>query len=1100
MVEKREDQSREMCSGHHEADQEGRPDYANEAVFRRNTLPPRSYWLPSTALCLNGTWRFDYAGSPLEAPDAARCRPETWPAIPVPAHWQLHGYGRPQYTNIVYPFPVNPPHVPDENPTGAYAKSFAVPAEWDADAQLRLRFDGVDSAYHVWLNGQLVGYAQGSRNAAEFDVSSLARRDAVNELLVRVYQWSDGSYIEDQDQWWLSGRRAQSHVHSLMARQALTMAGIFRDVHLLAFPARCRLEDFFIRGDLDSAYQHGILHVTADVHCPPGGTISVTLREQVKNGAAVICHRVQDVAPLTDKVEFLIEVENPSKWTAETPYLYQVDIELTSGGESARVTHAAGFRTVELKDGLIKVNGKAIRFRGVNRHDHHPRFGRAVPTEFIRRDLVLMKKHNINALRCAHYPSHPALYSLADEIGLWVMDEADLECHGFAEVVADNTAEWDGSEAAYQQLVTTVSGAARTYLSDNPSWTAANHPCVVVWSLGNESFCGRNLVAMYQACKRLDPSRLVHYEGDTDMGTTDMHSYMYPALDALVRRALTKGVGDDGTADRPLILCEYAHAMGNGPGLLEDYEDVFRQHPRVQGGFVWEWANHGLETQAPDGETFHAYGGDFGEAVHDGTFVMDGLCNSEHEPMPGLVELKKAYSAVSFELAGRSLAIENRHDFVGLELFELTVHLQELVVTTTNLSTECSTKLLVTHTIPFPPIAAGTTAAVPLPSALFDHVSDSELLLTASLTLSQSTVWADRGHEVAFFQHVVSAAQPYFARALAAPCPAPRIDKSSHSWTITTSKSTFEFSRVRGLLRSWRSSSGSLLAEAAPHQGALTPGFWRAPTDNDVRAALPHWRACGVDRMASQLRHMSLETGDGGTGVVTLTTQTFIGPVSLGWGWPATTVYQMPPDGSAMSVFVSLGAPVGAAAPTHLPRTGLDLAVPLRLQQRVDWCGRGPGESYPDKKLGQRIGVWSVDGVDRLQTAYDVPQENGNRTDTRWVRLRATDQQAATALCATRISSAFPFGAGGGVAAAQDDTRLPTPAELFNFTATRHTAEMLEKAAHPYELTEEEYVLLRLDAAVTGLGTAACGPGPREEFLVRPGKTSYGFVLELEQP
>ncbi|OAA52923.1 Glycoside hydrolase family 2, TIM barrel [Cordyceps fumosorosea ARSEF 2679] len=1062
--------------GHDETVQDGTPDYANQAVFRRNTLPPRSYWIPETALSLNGTWNFHYAESPLQAPEIRDCKPGDWRTIPVPAHWQLEGYGRPQYTNIVYPFPAQPPHVPDENPTGTYARSFSVPAGWAADAQLRLRFDGVDSAYHVWLNGQFVGYAQGSRNASEFDVSSVARRDGVNELLVRVYQWSDGSYIEDQDQWWLSG--------------------IFRDVHLLAFSASCRIEDFFIRGDLDSAYQHGLLRVEAGVHCPLGGTISVTLRERGGQGTKIACQEVQDILPHVTNAQFSIHVEDPAKWTAETPHLYHVEIVLASGTESTTVTHDTGFRKVELKDGLIKVNGKAIRFRGVNRHDHHPRFGRAVPIDFIRRDLLLMKEHNINALRCAHYPSHPALYSIANEIGLWLIDEADLECHGFAEVVADNTAEWDGSETAYQELVTTISGAARKYLSDNASWKAAyldritqlvhrdkNHPSVIIWSLGNESFCGQNLVAMYDECRRLDPSRLIHYEGDTDMGTSDMHSYMYPELDALERRALTTGVADDGTAAKPILLCEYAHAMGNGPGLLEDYEDVFRRHPRVQGGFIWEWANHGLQTSDQAGQGFYAYGGDFGETVHDGTFVMDGLCSSAHEPMPGLEELKHAYSPVAFELVGRSLRIENRHDFADLGGFVLTVELQELG--------ESTARTILTSSSALPPASAGTKTSVELDDAIFNQTCDSELLLTASLTLSASTKGLPAGHEVAFFQHQI--APP--ARLTLRPqpttsSPRPEIRQTRDTLAITTAKSVLEFSRLRGLLRSWTSTSGAqLLAEPGPHRGALLPGFWRAPTDNDIRAALPHWRALGVDRMTSQLRGMSVDEAEG-SGVVTLTTRTFIGPASLGWGWHATTVYQIRPDGSAVSVFVSLSAPVGPAVPKNLPRLGLDLTVPPGLDA-VRWCGRGPGESYPDKRHAQRVGVWAVESVAQLQTTYEVPQENGNRTDTRWVELGTADKQ--TTLRATRIGDAFPLGPGGEVPAPrEDDARRG----LFDFTATRHAAETLEKATHPHKLVQEDATLLRLDAAVSGVGTAACGPGPRGNHLVVPGEASYGFLLE----
>lgn len=427
------------------------------------------------------------------------------------------------------------------------------------------------------------------------------------------------------------------------------------------------------------------------MHCPQGGVVAVIMRERGKNGGRIVCQTEETVKGHTKKVELTVHVEKPKKWTSESPDLYDVEILLISDGKSARVQHATGFRKVELQKGLLTVNGKPIRLRGVNRHDHHPRLGRAVPLEFVRQDLLLMKRHNINALRCAHYPSHPGLYDLADELGLWVMDEADLECHGFSEVVADNTAEYDGSERAYQHWVDTVSQKARKYLSDNPLWTEAyvdravqlvqrdkNHPSVIIWSLGNESFCGQNHVAMYEACKRLDPSRLIHYEGDTDLGTTDMYSYMYPEMDAIIARASTRDVAADGTYTKPVILCEYAHAMGNGPGRLEDYEHIFRTQRRIQGGFVWEWANHGLEKIGPDGKPFFAYGGDFGEKIHDGTFVMDGLCNSEHEPTPGLKELKTAYQPVAMNVEDGNLVVENNHDFVDLEWLDVTFKLEEL--------------------------------------------------------------------------------------------------------------------------------------------------------------------------------------------------------------------------------------------------------------------------------------------------------------------------------------------------------------------------------------------------------------------------------------
>ncbi|OAP65743.1 hypothetical protein AYL99_01715 [Fonsecaea erecta] len=1051
-----------------------RPDYANEAIFRRNTLPARSYWIPKTSLSLNGAWEFHYAGSPLEAADFHQ-QPNAWTTIQVPGHWQLQGHGQPHYTNIVYPFPACPPHLPDENPTGTYRRTFSVPPDWDSSAQLRLRFDGVDSAYHVWLNDEFIGYAQGSRNASEFDITAAVKRDIPNKLLVRVYQWSDGSYIEDQDQWWLSG--------------------IFRDVHLIAFPATCRIDDFFVRGDLDSTYEHGFLRVTVDVHSPKGGLVAVVLREKTSRGGKTIASGEVGFGTNTTKVDLEIYVDNPSKWTAETPYLYEVEITLTDGSNLDRVEHSTGFRSVELKNGLLTVNGKALRLRGVNRHDHHPRLGRAVPLEFVRHDLVLMKRHNINAVRCSHYPSHPGLFELADEIGLWVMDEADLECHGFSEVVATNTADWDGGEASYERWIGTVSKEARKYLSDNPSWKDAyvdravqmvqrdkNHPSVIIWSLGNEAFCGKNHVAMYEACKRLDPSRLVHYEGDTDMGTTDIYAYMYTAVDALVERASRRGVAVDGTFTKPVILCEYAHAMGNGPGLLEDYEEVFRTHPRIQGGFIWEWANHGLYQVHPDGKAFHAHGGDFGQKIHDGTFVMDGLCNSEHEPTPGLTELKKAYQPISIDLVDRNLIVSNAYNFIHLEHLEVTFKV-EAFGEIANILVEGQLKL--------PSIAPAATEAVRLPDTVFEQRSKLELMLTVIFRLGEAASWAERGYEVAWFQHQLS---PAYRLPISLPQGTfvPIIHNDNSTLTISTAKSTFTFNRVRGLLRSWTTPCGPVIPESSDRKESLMPGFWRPPTDNDMSRALPHWRSFGVDKVTSQLRSMMLDQKSRSHTVV-LTTQTYIAPPCLGWGWHATTTYQIQADGSALSVFVHLDKPVGIV-PQHLPRMGFDLALAKTLSH-VKWLGRGPGESYPDKKSSQRIGIWDVDDVVQLQTPYDVPQENGNRMDTRWLELAAGGTGPTVRV--TGIDTPYPF---ESVNAAQDPASQSrsVPQPVFNFTATRHSADTLEKAPHLCDLVEEEATLLRLDAAVSGVGTGACGPATRERDLVKPIGASFGFVLALK--
>jgi beta-galactosidase len=658
-----------------------RSDYSNEQVFQRHRLPARSYYILETSMLLNGQWEFNYATTPLLAPDPQHSTlcdsrttensahneerdedgdfeelPVEWSYIDVPGHWQLQGYGKPQYTNIVFPFPVNPPHVPTENPTGSYRRTFFVPQEWE-DSQLRLRFDGVDSAFHVWMNGIEVGYSQGSRNPAEFDVTAFVKRAAANEVFVRVYQWCDGSYIEDQDQWWLSG--------------------IFRDVHLLAFPMVARIEDFFARTELDNHYVDAFVRLSLDLVLEQACDISVVLNDYHGAGRTMKAERIY-VAANTSRLDLDLPVVNPMKWTAETPYLYNLEIALLSTTNFdkplQKISQNIGFRKVELQNGNIVVNGSPILLRGVNRHEHHPLFGRAVPVSYIKQDLLLMKQHNINAVRCSHYPSHPALYDLCDELDLWVMDEADLECHGFFDAVQQPLNLPDAMGYKERKPLTFPQSSAFT--SDSDDWRPAyldrmtqliqrdkSCICVIIWSLGNEAFYGRNHQAMYEYAKSVDPGRLVHYEGDTKASSADMFSYMYMSVEDLVDRA----TADGDSFEKPIVLCEYAHAMGNGPGGLENYQAAFRKHRRLQGGFVWEWANHGLWREEDGADGYYAYGGDFGDTPNDGTFVMDGLCFSNHTPTPGLTEYKKVVEPVRAWIEREDIVIENRYDFLGLE-------------------------------------------------------------------------------------------------------------------------------------------------------------------------------------------------------------------------------------------------------------------------------------------------------------------------------------------------------------------------------------------------------------------------------------------------
>lgn len=421
-----------------------------------------------------------------------------------------------------------------------------------------------------------------------------------------------------------------------------------------------------------------------EVRVRQSATLTLNLNELAKNGGALLATKDLAVGKGHAKIDIHLpvtqrEINKLEKWTAESPYLYQVEISLSTEDDSPShsVHQRVGFRKVEMKKGLLTVNGVAIQLHGVNRHDHHPTRGRSVPLDFLRRDLLLMKTHNVNALRCSHYPSHPALFDLCDELGLWVLDEADLECHGFLDAVMRPESLRQNMD--YAERCKLLGPDAASYTSDNPEWKDAyldrmeqlvqrdkNHASVIIWSLGNEAFYGQNHRAMYEYTKRVDPGRPIHYEGDSKAQSTDMFSYMYPSVDWLIQQAKTEGVGKDGSYTKPIVLCEYGHAMGNGPGGLEDYQEAFRKYPRLQGGFIWEWANHGLWKEDGPGKEYYAYGGDFGDYPNDGTFVMDGLCHSNHTPTQGLIELKKVIQPVGFSIQDGKLQVENRYTFIDL--------------------------------------------------------------------------------------------------------------------------------------------------------------------------------------------------------------------------------------------------------------------------------------------------------------------------------------------------------------------------------------------------------------------------------------------------
>ena len=847
-------------------------------------------------LSLDGTWRFRLspaAGAPLDFVDSPAVT-DGWDDITVPGHWQFQGadaltpdaaWGRPAYTNVRYPFPVDPPHVPDENPTGDYVLAFDLPADWPSGDAL-LRFDGVDSHATLWVNGTEVGWWTGSRLQTEFAVGALLRPGR-NVVAVRVHQWSAASYLEDQDMWWVSG--------------------IFRSVTLLARPA----------GGVDDVFVHATAEGELRVETTPGARLSVPELGLTDVDAAGTYHL--DVEP----------------WTAETPRLYEATVSTGTETVSLRI----GFRTVTTHDGVFRVNGHPVTFRGVNRHEWSPWTGRAVPAEVMLQDVRIMKELGVNAVRTSHYPPHPDFLDLCDEHGLYVVLECDLETHGFF------FADWRGNP------------------SDDPRWTAAyldrmertlerdkNHASVVMWSLGNESGVGGNLAAMADQVHARDSSRPVHYEGDWDSPYVDVYSRMYATPDEV--NAIGQGlepVTTDPTVDGhrrsiPFVLCEYVHAMGNGPGGVVEYQRLVDAYPRNAGGFVWEWIDQAVAAPHPSGGTYWAYGGDMGEPLHDGDFICDGLLFPDRTPSPGALEFAAAAGPVGIEVHGATVSVYNRHDHVGLDGLRF-----EVQVGVDGDAYELDLPVALPH----------TTVTVEVPD-----VGEHDVVTVRALT-REATTLVPAGHEVAFGQGR----------------PAVR-----YGWTAERPNPPFTAPDP-----SWFDASGRLVRIGSVEVEGPVLDLWRAPTDNDHGehgvSVEKQWRAVGLDR----LRHRVVTTSRDGDAFTVVVRSA---PAAADCGY--TTTYRWLAQGDALQLFAEF-EPWGTW-PCVLPRLGLRMALPGDVET-VSWLGDGPGEAYADTRAAVRFGEWRS-SVDDLQTPYVFPQENGNRTNVQ----RATLQGATTAL---RIEGGF---------------------------------------------------------------------------------------------
>ena len=814
------------------------------------------------------------------------------------------------------------------------------------------------------------------------------------------------------------------------------MSGIFRDVNLLRFP-RSHIQDFQVQTDLDEKYVDATLKVDVELSGEGDGNVKITLFDKAKT--TVVTESSIEIKPGQKKAGVSLPLQSPAKWTAEDPNLYHLVLQYNNQVIAQKV----GFRKVEMKDGLIQVNGKRVVFRGVNRHEHHPTGGRSVPFEFLKTDLLLMKTHNINAIRTSHQPNDTRLYDLADELGFWVMDEADLECHGF-DTVHENSLPLAEQTKSFEEKKAITYGRAGKWLSDNKDWEEAyvdrarqmvhrdkNHPSIVIWSLGNEAFYGKNFQSMYDWIKSCDNTRPVHYEGDVQAQTVDMFSLMYPEL------SIMKDFAKNWDGKKPLILCEFIHAMGNGPGNMKEYIDLFYEHACLQGGWVWEWANHGLLTQNNEGKPYYAYGGDFGEFPHDGNFVMDGLVDSQHRPAPGLIEYKKAIEPVQIvKHTSEVITIINRYDFVSL------AHLRCTYSTVLDGVRKEGAEL------ELPVLGPGETADLAIPK--IEIASETkEAFLELNFVLKESTSWAESGHEVAWLQVPLPVSQtsskdkqPQDGKVTIT-----KLNKESPSiLAIQSPYSNWTFDLIRGRLTTWTKSNTSLLTKGPE----LT--FWRAPTDNDGHAA-KDWYAKLVNHLSAHTRSVTWDDGsqstnsDGNTATITCVQR--IAPPTLEWSVDATTTYTFTLTDVTIHV---KGTPQGQNLPRTLPRIGLTLSLPSTFTSTT-WLGLGPGESYKDKKLSQKIGTYSSP-VDELTYQYEFPQESGNHTNTRWVEFETANKK-------TGLKAEFLVGKKDG----------------FDFQASHFEVKDVEMCGHPFELEKagKEEVIVRLDFDHHGLGSGSCG-------------------------
>ena len=1045
-------------------------DWENHHVLQINREPARAAFTPFHAqkgdcsICLDGTWKFRWTPVPDERIVEfyqTDFNDKDWVGFPVPANWEVNGYGTPIYVSAGYPFKIDPPRVMGEpkvdyttykerNPVGQYRRSFQLPAGWEARGQTFLRFEGVMSAFYVWINGERVGYSQGSMEPSEFNITNYLHAGE-NQIALEVYRYSDGSYLEDQDFW--------------------RFGGIHRSIHLLHTPD-IRIRDYAVRTlPVSTDYQDFILQIDPQFSVyrgmtGKGTTLQGVLKDASGREIATLKGDVEDILDLEHKAGRMNEwypqrgprklgrmsatIKSPKRWTAETPYLYKLHLTLlTAEGEVIeQVEQAVGFRSVEIRNGQLLVNGAPVRFRGVNRHEHDPRTARVMSEERMLQDILLMKQANINAVRTSHYPNVSRWYELCDSLGLYVMDEADIEEHGLRGTLA-STPDW---HAAF------LDRAVRMAERDK------NHPRIVMWSMGNESGYGPNFAAISAWLHDFDPTRPVHYEGaqgaggEPDPKTVDVISRFYTRVkQEYLNPGIAEGedkeraenarwerlleIAERTNDNRPVMTSEYAHSMGNALGNFKEYWDEIYSNPRMLGGFIWDWVDQGIYKTLPDGRIMVAYGGDFGDKPNLKAFCFNGLLMSDRETTPKYWEVKKVYSPVELRVESGELRVTNRNHHTDLSQYRCLWTLS------------IDGKQKDQGEITLPEVAPGESETIPLPVSIAGKKASakatSDLRLTISFILKRDALWAKAGHEVAWEQFCIQEGALLSSKLENRGRLKVRADEEHLS--ISGSGFSIQWEKnATGSLTSLTYHGKEMLAHPADFPLQPVTQAFRAPTDNDKSFGnwlAKDWSLHQMDNPRISLDSFKHEVREDGAVIVRVQTRNRYKEGAI----VTTSLYTILSDGTID--LKTTFQPQGILP--ELPRLGIAFCLSSDYNTFI-WQGRGPQDNYPDRKTSAAVGLWKGSVADQYMH-YPRPQDSGNKEEVRLLML--TDRH------------------GKGI-------RVDAVEDVFSASALHYTAQDLYKETHDCNLKPRSEIILSLDAAVLGLGNSSCGPGVLKKYAI----------------